>query len=62
MGQEHFLKEIEGIRRRLLALESESEAHKTTTGAVSEVTPAHFRSIAQEEASEKAEEVRDGWP
>lgn len=55
-GQEHFLKEIESIRRRLLELES--TAHKATTEAGPDATPEKFRWIAREEASAKAEEVR----
>lgn len=61
IGQEHFLKEIESIRRRLLALESEAQKTTTTAGAVPGFTREQYRSIAQEEASEKAQEVRVSW-
>ncbi|CBJ48977.1 hypothetical protein Esi_0115_0012 [Ectocarpus siliculosus] len=53
--REHFLQEIETIRRRLSALEN--EAQTTATAAVSGVDPTMVKSIAVEEASAKAEEV-----
>lgn len=57
MQQEHFLKEIEAIRRRLLALE-DNAAQKTTIGQTPDgSSTGQFRSIAVEEAAEKAEEV-----
>lgn len=57
MRQEHFLKEIEAIRRRLLALE-DNAAQKTTIGQTPDgSSTGQFRSIAVEEAAEKAEEV-----
>ncbi|CAM9502050.1 unnamed protein product [Ectocarpus sp. 6 AP-2014] len=53
--REHFLQEIETIRRRLSALEN--EAQTTGTAAVSGVDPTMVKSIAVEEASATAEEV-----
>ncbi|CAM9870317.1 unnamed protein product [Ectocarpus sp. 4 AP-2014] len=53
--REHFLQEIETIRRRLSALEN--EAKTSATAAVSGVDPTMVKSIVVEEASAKAEEV-----
>lgn len=57
LRQEHFLKEIETIRRRVLALED--EAQRGTTAVVPAVTRSQVKSIAEEEASAKAEEVNE---
>ena len=55
--QEHFLKEIEAIRRRLLALEDNKAESKTIGVTPDTITPVQFRSIAVEESAAKAEEV-----
>ena len=55
--QEHFLKEIEAIRRRLLALEDNKAESKTIGVTPDIITPVQFRSIAVEESAAKAEEV-----
>ncbi|CAN0529957.1 unnamed protein product, partial [Ectocarpus sp. 12 AP-2014] len=53
--REHFLQEIETIRRRLSALEK--EAQTSATAAVSGADPTMVKSIVGEETSAKVEEV-----